>query len=860
MLPKLPLFFRLSIFCLFLNSTLFGQVQTARHVTINPYVKGFYEYLPEGYNSGSGSYPLIIFFHGAGERGDGSPGQLPRILNNGIPKMISKGTFPKSFTSNGQTHKFIVISPQFVDVPAWNQNSYVNDVIDYAVKNYRVDASRIYLTGLSMGGGMIFYYFQQNKKYTDRIAAIVPICEAYGFNDATAKIIADSKVSTWLTHNKGDNVINYIPSIQYEAAINKYSPGLAKATIFNVNGHDAWTQTYDPNFRENGKNVFEWMLQYKKGTVVTPPANKVPVVNAGADKTLTLPQSSVTLDGSGSDPDGSIASFAWSKVSGPTQFTLSNAGIAAPTVSNLVEGTYVFRVTVKDNSGASASDDVSVFVKQAANALPIVDAGANQIITLPTNSVSLRGTASDKDGSVTSYSWTKISGPTQFSLTNANAVNASVANMVAGTYVFRLTVKDNLGATASDDVSVNVNAAASNNAPTANAGSDKNLTLPVNSTNLSGSGADSDGTISKYSWSKISGPSQFTLSSSTVANPTLSNLAAGTYVFRLTVTDNKGATGTDDLSIIVSAPATPPPSSIVSDRVLIDFGPSYSTTSLDQWGKYWNNVTTALPGVRLTNAKNTKNAVTGIGFEVRNRIDGTFGLSGNGLNGGNVVGNVGEYPASATSDFAFAHYTATNGRWRLFGLDPKKQYTIKFWGTKSASSEYIVQIKRTDEATWKEYNAANNTNPSTGASFTFSGKSEMEFDIKTKSSNYLIGFGYVSLIDITSSAPGSTDGSTANTEKPSAPTPVADPVSILSVSPNPTTSNLVLGINNNYTGKLLVQVVNARTGNIYNTVNATKSTSGRMAVTLNVSSLPIGAYLVRVWFGFNAETVPFIKE
>jgi hypothetical protein len=88
--------------------------------------------------------------------------------------------------------------------------------------------------------------------------------------------------------------------------------------------------------------------------------------------------------------------------------------------------------------------------------------------------------------------------------------------------------------------------------PTANAGTDQTITLPTNSVTLSGSGTDTDGTITSYSWTKISGGT-YTISNSGIANPVLTNLVEGTYVFQLQVTDNNGATGTDTVQITVNA-------------------------------------------------------------------------------------------------------------------------------------------------------------------------------------------------------------------------------------------------------------------------------------------------------------------
>ena len=90
-------------------------------------------------------------------------------------------------------------------------------------------------------------------------------------------------------------------------------------------------------------------------------SNKSPTVSAGSDKTVSLPTTSVKLKATAADPDGSVASYQWTKKSGPSA-TMSNAKSSELTVSNLVEGNYIFSVTVKDNKGASSSDEVKVSV------------------------------------------------------------------------------------------------------------------------------------------------------------------------------------------------------------------------------------------------------------------------------------------------------------------------------------------------------------------------------------------------------------------------------------------------------------------------------------------------------------------
>lgn len=285
--------------------------------------------------------------------------------------------------------------------------------------------------------------------------------------------------------------------------------------------------------------------------------NQTPIANAGPDQTLTLPTNSVTVNGGGSDVDGSISSYSWSQTSGPAA-TVSGQTTATLNLTNLIEGTYVFTLTVTDNQGATGSDQVIVTVNAAAvNQPPMVNAGTDITVNLPTSTANLTGTASDSDGSISSYLWEKISGPS-VTLTNTSSATVSLSALVAGTYVFRLTVTDNQGATSFDEVTVTV--IAFNQPPIANAGADFVITLPTSTTNVSGSGSDPDGSITNYGWSQISGPNTATLINASTPTLTASGLIEGTYRFRLTVTDNQGATGSDDMFLTVNAaPVNNPP-------------------------------------------------------------------------------------------------------------------------------------------------------------------------------------------------------------------------------------------------------------------------------------------------------------
>ena len=286
-------------------------------------------------------------------------------------------------------------------------------------------------------------------------------------------------------------------------------------------------------------------------TVNAAPPNQAPVANAGTNRTVTLPTSTSNLTGSGTDADGTIASYRWQQLTGPSASTLSSTTTANITVSNLQAGVYTYRLTVTDNDGATATDDVTVTVNSAPNQAPVANAGVNRTITLPTNSVNITGSGTDADGTIATYLWQQVSGPSTATFSSANTAATTASNLQAGVYTFRLRVTDNDGAADTDVMTVTVNSAP-NQAPVANAGANRTITLPTNSANLTGSGTDADGTIAGYLWQQVSGPSASTLSATNTAAITVSNLQVGVYTYRLRVTDNDGAIDTDDIVVTVN--------------------------------------------------------------------------------------------------------------------------------------------------------------------------------------------------------------------------------------------------------------------------------------------------------------------
>ncbi|MEO5681342.1 MAG: PHB depolymerase family esterase [Chitinophagaceae bacterium] len=234
-------------------------VQTAVSIAINARIGGFYKALPARYDSTTKKYPLLVFLHGVGETGNGST-DLPRLLSNAVPDLLNKHTFPAQFTVNGVNYSFIVINPQFKE---WPQPADVNAMIDYAVANYRVDESRIYVAGLSMGGGGTWDYA---TAYANRVAAVAPICGAAWPSKDQLGNIAKANLPVWAFHNNDDGTVAASTTITNVDNVNAFKPAIAaKKTIWSGGGHNSWTKATNPATREcDGKNVYEWMLQYTR--------------------------------------------------------------------------------------------------------------------------------------------------------------------------------------------------------------------------------------------------------------------------------------------------------------------------------------------------------------------------------------------------------------------------------------------------------------------------------------------------------------------------------------------------------------------------------------------------------------------
>ena len=196
-------------------------------------------FLPESYTQSTNQkFPLILFLHGAGERGR----DLDSVKRHGIPKIVETNPdFP-----------FIAVSPQCPEDSWWTSELHtINGLIEEVVEKYQVDASRIYLTGLSMGG---FGTWSLASMYPERFAAIAPVCGGGEVRQILRSLV---EMPIWTFHGQKDDVIPFSRSEEIVTALKKHGSSI-KFTIYPEAGHDSWTKTYD------NPELYKWFLKHSR--------------------------------------------------------------------------------------------------------------------------------------------------------------------------------------------------------------------------------------------------------------------------------------------------------------------------------------------------------------------------------------------------------------------------------------------------------------------------------------------------------------------------------------------------------------------------------------------------------------------
>ena len=196
----------------------------------------YWLYLPEDYGQPRKRYPLMLFLHGAGERGD----DLDKVKLWGPPKRLEKG---------GKL-PFIVASPQCPKGRWWNTEELLK-LLDHLQATLAVDNERVYVTGLSMGG---YGSWNLLAAAPNRFAAAVPICG--GGDPATADKF--THVAVWAFHGDADEIVPAAKSKAMVDAIEAAGGKLARLTLYPGVAHNSWSETYA------NEKLYHWLLSHKR--------------------------------------------------------------------------------------------------------------------------------------------------------------------------------------------------------------------------------------------------------------------------------------------------------------------------------------------------------------------------------------------------------------------------------------------------------------------------------------------------------------------------------------------------------------------------------------------------------------------
>jgi hypothetical protein len=219
-----------SLLILMITSSVFAQQVNESLVSYTNYLL----YVPK-IKPSSGKYPLMLFLHGSGERGD----DLNLVKKHG----------PPSFLDDSSDFPFVVVSPQCIEGKWWDPQSLLA-LLDYVEKQLPIDKDREYVTGLSMGG---YGTWGLAIAAPNRFAAIAPIC---GGGDST-KVCAMRNVPAWVFHGAKDEAVPLSESEVLVSALKKLGSDIT-FTIYPELGHDSWTTTY------KNPELYKWMLAHKR--------------------------------------------------------------------------------------------------------------------------------------------------------------------------------------------------------------------------------------------------------------------------------------------------------------------------------------------------------------------------------------------------------------------------------------------------------------------------------------------------------------------------------------------------------------------------------------------------------------------
>ena len=202
----------------------------------------YWLFLPADYEAQAqaNGAPLLLFLHGAGERGKESGEDIAKVKVHGPPRLLDNPEFAKHVPC-------VTVSPQCKNGFAWSPAQLML-LLDHVEKNFKIDKRRIYVSGLSMGGFGTWMCLNESPK---RFAAAAVVCG--GAKPEWAENLVD--IPIWVFHGDKDPIVRLDRFQVIVNAIRAAGGGKVLFTIYEGVGHDSWTQTY------NNQLLYDWMFQ-----------------------------------------------------------------------------------------------------------------------------------------------------------------------------------------------------------------------------------------------------------------------------------------------------------------------------------------------------------------------------------------------------------------------------------------------------------------------------------------------------------------------------------------------------------------------------------------------------------------------
>ncbi|MBC7425356.1 MAG: hypothetical protein H7321_02375, partial [Bacteroidia bacterium] len=399
-------------------------------------------YKTESYlkDESSKKYPVLFFFHGDGEKKTGTNTIDLLKVSPGLTKLIQ----------DGRNVDFLVVSVQMPVSITWITPGWLNELVEEVQSTYRIDSDKIYVSGYSGGGGGMYHL---TATQPHKIAAFVPVAGVNSFWVDKTMIYNNLKdIPEWAFHGQNDNTVTINNMNEPIRQVGLIIPAAVITATKTIYSDSRGNHGSIPFYAYNTEDLYPWIISKSKLS----PTNTAPIISVLPSLTAST-GSNIVINANASDANGIIA-YDWIKKSGP-DLTMEAKNAASLELKNLSAGTYTFHLLVTDGLKSTSFKDITLVVSGTvvvANVAPTVSAGGDKSIISPLTGLTINGSASDVDGTISSYTWTQIDGPNLSVLNGSQTKDLQASGLIIGNYTFRLSVKDNDGAIQNDEMVVNV--------------------------------------------------------------------------------------------------------------------------------------------------------------------------------------------------------------------------------------------------------------------------------------------------------------------------------------------------------------------------------------------------------------------